>query len=198
MRKHYTTGEVAEFCGVSLRTVINWIKKGRLNAYQLPGTRGDNRITHESLMAFFNDNGLPVPDSLTQTDEPKRLARSKTLLIVDDDLSMAKAIQRIARSCGLNTVLAHDGFEAGRLYEKHQPEVMTLDLQMPKLNGFDVLNYLKEEQKPVICVISAMADHHLQRAKAIRANHILAKPFEPDELVSFLKNSESFATKTQS
>jgi len=55
-----TTGEVAGYCGVNFRTVIRWIKRGYLTAFQLPG-RGDNRVRVEDFVTFLEENRIPVP-----------------------------------------------------------------------------------------------------------------------------------------
>lgn len=60
-----TTGEAARFCGVNFRTVIRWIKRGHLRAYQLPG-RGDNRIETKEFLAFLARNEMPVPEELRE------------------------------------------------------------------------------------------------------------------------------------
>ena len=65
LAKHtLTTGEIAQYCDVNSRTVIRWIKRGHLRAYQLPG-RGDNRIALEDFLAFLAAHGMPVPRELS-------------------------------------------------------------------------------------------------------------------------------------
>lgn len=58
-----TTGEIAQHCGVNARTVIRWIKRGYLNAYQLPG-RGDNRVAVEDFVNFLKAHDMPIPEGL--------------------------------------------------------------------------------------------------------------------------------------
>jgi len=99
-----TTGEIAEYCGVNFRTVIRWIKRGQLKAYQLPG-RGDNRIELHDFVAFLNNYKMPMPDDLQQ-DQPRRV------LVVDDDLSSSQAIERTLCRAGFETEIAMDGFSA--------------------------------------------------------------------------------------
>ena len=59
-----TTGEVAHYCGVNFRTVLRWIKRGYLNAYQLPG-RGDHRIPVDGFLLFLEKHKIPVPEDLS-------------------------------------------------------------------------------------------------------------------------------------
>ena len=62
-----TTGEIAQYCGVNFRTVIRWIKRGYLDAYQLPG-RGDNRVKIIDFIDFLDRFNMPVPDDLKKED----------------------------------------------------------------------------------------------------------------------------------
>jgi Response regulators consisting of a CheY-like receiver domain and a winged-helix DNA-binding domain len=177
-KTHYTSGEVAKLCGVSLRTVLNWIAKGLLKAHQLPGARGDNRVLVEDLVVFMRASNLPLPTAL----EPQR----RFALIVDDELAMAKSIQRVLRVNGFQTAIATDGFTAGMLYAKEKPLLMTLDLQMPKLNGIDVLKDIGGEKYGKILVISGMAEDTLSLALAHGADATLHKPFDNEQLESIV------------
>ncbi len=176
MAQFYTSGEAAKLCGVSLRTVLNWIKAGRLHAHKLPGTRGDNRIAPSDLLAFMQGHHLPVPEELTPIGKP-------TILVVDDDKAMARSIKRALYNQGLEVHMAHDGFEAGVLFEKIKPTLMTLDLQMPKMDGFEVLKHLEARVHTKILVVSAMESHYLERALTQGADDILSKPFDNQELI---------------
>jgi excisionase family DNA binding protein len=63
-----TTGDLARLCGVNYRTVLNWIKRGYLPTYKLPG-RGDNRITVQEALRFMREHDLPIPDELAQLED---------------------------------------------------------------------------------------------------------------------------------
>lgn len=185
--RFYTTGEVASLCGVTLRTVINWIKKGWLIAHQLPGSRGDNRIRHDHLIIFMTNHKLPIPEVLIGSSLVSHLhggLSSGGILVVDDDMPMAKAIVRCLRPLGKNITIAQDGFEAGLHYGLLQPNLMTLDLQMPKFDGFAVLKALQGKKIGKVLVISAMEDYQLEQALGLGADAVLAKPFDSTELIA--------------
>jgi excisionase family DNA binding protein len=65
-KRTLTTGEIAQYCGVNFRTVIRWIKRGYLDAFQLPG-RGDNRIEVEDFLVFLKKNNIPIPKEFRST-----------------------------------------------------------------------------------------------------------------------------------
>ncbi len=177
VKEALTTGEVARYCGVNFRTVIRWIERDELKAYKLPG-RGDNRIKTIDFVAFLKKNKMPIPE------EFKSLTRR--VLIVDDDLSAAKSIQRILKQKNFDTMISDNGFVAGSLFESFSPSLITLDLRMPRMSGLEVINYIRRSSRfsdIKILVVSAMSDSDLQEALEAGADDILAKPYKNEVLV---------------
>ncbi|MEP4891537.1 MAG: response regulator [Aliiglaciecola sp.] len=178
--KSLTTGDIAKYCDVNLRTVIRWIDKGSLKGYKLPG-RGNNRVTVDNFVLFLRQNNMPVP--------PELLPKNKTVLIVDDDKDMGNAIKRVLKKGGFECDTATNGFLAGSKLMQHKPSIMTLDLTMPGLNGFELLKHLRADeqfQDLKILVISALNQESLDEALALGANAVLSKPFEKDQLLSLV------------
>lgn len=178
-KRTLTTGEVATYCGVNFRTVIRWIKRGLLKAYQLPG-RGDNRIAVDDFLDFLRENKMPVPPELRDAQREGRV------LIVDDDPKVARNVQRVLRRAGFETELAHDGFRAGILFETFLPAVMTLDLKMAGLGGLEAIRFVRSTSslKDIkILVLSAMPRAELQAALAAGADDVIEKPFKNQDLV---------------
>lgn len=171
-----TTGEVAKYCAVNFRTVIRWIERGLLRAYKLPG-RGDHRIAVDDFIAFLRKNDMPVPAELDRS--------GSRVLIVDDEIPMARSIQRVLRQRGFETALAHDGFTAGSLIETYHPALVTLDLRMPGMGGMDVIKHIRETPHRAgtkILVVSAMPPEDLEAARMQGADAAMAKPFDNEEL----------------
>ena len=177
-RKTLTTGEAAAYCDVNFRTVIRWIERGILQAYKLPG-RGDHRIPLEALRAFMLEHNMPIPNALEDNQD--------RVLIVDDEPAMAAAIARVLKRSGKEVDTALDGFSAGSKLQTFRPALITLDLKMPGVNGFDVLHFVKSDANvhPVkVLIISAEPAKDLHRAHNYGADAILAKPFDNEELVA--------------
>ena len=83
--------------------------------------------------------------------------------------------------------LADDGFQAGSLLREHLPCVMTLDLNMPGVSGYDVIEHVRmspELRTTKILVVSAMPEEELQKAISIGADDVLPKPFQPNDLAA--------------
>ncbi|TNE47296.1 MAG: response regulator [Deltaproteobacteria bacterium] len=185
-RNVFTTGDIAKFCGVHFRTVIRWIEKGYLEAYQLPG-RGDNRVRREALIAFLEGNKMPIPKELQDEGEDSQ----PKVLIVEDDLRAASSMERALKRAGFETAKAENGFAAGLLLTEFSPTVITLDLNMPGLGGKEVIQLVRSSEKDKatkILVVSAMGEDELQSALEVGADDILAKPFRNKELVDKVRS----------
>lgn len=177
MTEVYTTSEAAKFCGVSFRTVIRWIQRGELGAYKLPG-RGDHRVPKDELSRFMQMHGIPVPEEWVE--------QSRKVLIAEDDLPMAKAIDRVLRKAGYETVIASDGFLAGSLLHTFKPRLMTLDIRMPGIDGLGVLRFLQKQGLPFplkVLVVSGESDDRLGEALTLGADGVLTKPFRNADLL---------------
>ena len=178
--KTLSTGEIAKLCDVNLRTVIRWIERGALKRFKLPG-RGNNRVRLEDFLAFLVEHDIPIPPELQE--------ENRKVLVVDDEPAIARAIQRVLRTHGLVAEVAADGFQAGTKLMKERPLLMTLDLSMPGLSGYDVLSFVRETpeiQGTKILVISALGSEALQKAIDLGADAVLNKPFENQELVDVI------------
>lgn len=176
-----SSGEIASYCNVHLRTVIRWIEQGYLKAYKLPG-RGNNRIHLTDFLDFLNEHEMPVPDEL--------LVKNATILIVEDDAFMRRSIERVLVRQGFEVSHASDGIQAGLILAKARPALMTLDLNMPSMGGIEVLKSVRANEDLdglKILVISALSEKELKQALACGADDILPKPFKNEELVLKIK-----------
>lgn len=135
--KVYTTGEVAEFCGVNFRTVIRWMERGKLGGYKLPG-RGDHRVPEADLLKFLTANHLPVPAELE--------ARApRPILLVEADSARALALsERLAADLDLDVVKAECGFSAGMAVVHHRPCAVVIDMDLPTIDVGAVITHMDE------------------------------------------------------
>ncbi len=181
--KTLTAGEIAKMCDVNLRTVIRWIDRGDLKGFKLPG-RGNNRVQLEDFLHFLQQHGMPIPPELSGEENSR-------ILIIDDEAAVARSIGRVLRSAGYDTAIASDGFQGGSLLMKQQPALVTLDLRMPGISGYDVLKFIRttpETATTKVIVISALDQPSLQRALEEGADAVLSKPFDNQQLTDLVKD----------
>lgn len=117
--------------------------------------------------------------------------QSPLIMIVDDSLTVRKASARFLTKNGFENVQAKDGQEALELLDKITPSVILLDIEMPRMDGFDCLKNIRENPQhkdiPVIMITSRTADKHKKYAFSLGANEYLGKPFKDSELLSLLR-----------
>ncbi|MEW6103033.1 MAG: response regulator [bacterium] len=118
----------------------------------------------------------------------------KRILVVDDDPDMADSIASLLKDEGFETTYVLNGNEAIKKVSEFQPEVILLDIAMPGMDGYDTLKSLKKEGlKSPIIIITAYRDGTMnERALACLkegAYTVIYKPFDPEELISLLKEA---------
>lgn len=177
MLKTLKPTEIARYCNVHRRTVSRWIASGELEGHKLPG-RGNYRVLVADFITFLEKQNMPVPATLIGT---------KSVLLVDDDPLIRRSLKRALVRDEFTVHEAGGGVEAGMLLAKITPDFVVLDLSMPGVDGFEVIQLIKNEstlRQCKIIVLSGLPDSELRRAVAMGAACALAKPCQPSELIA--------------
>ena len=114
----------------------------------------------------------------------------KRVLIVDDALIMRKRIRQIAEEAGWSVAgEAADGAEALELYEREKPDLVTMDIVMPKLDGVSALRQLMQQHPDAHIVMVSAVNQKEKLAQCIQAGAIdfIVKPFEKASLLGFFE-----------
>jgi two-component system KDP operon response regulator KdpE len=107
------------------------------------------------------------------------------VLIVDDEPRILKFLEVKLKASGYGVLTANSGFEALEQVEAQDPDLVVLDVLMPKKDGFETLKELRAfSSVPVIILSAKEADADKIRGLELGADDYLAKPFSPDELVA--------------
>ncbi|MGE5451654.1 MAG: Hpt domain-containing protein [Acidobacteriota bacterium] len=112
------------------------------------------------------------------------------VMVVDDSLTVRKVTQRLLSREGYRVVLAKDGLEALEILAGESPTVVLSDIEMPRMDGFDLLRNIRSDarlaQLPVIMITSRIAQKHKDYAEELGANHYLGKPYGEEELLALV------------
>jgi two-component system, OmpR family, alkaline phosphatase synthesis response regulator PhoP len=107
------------------------------------------------------------------------------LLIVDDERNIVELIELYARQAGYATLRAHDGETALRIAESDKPDLIVLDLMLPKITGWDVCKRLRvKSEVPIIMLTARDDDVDKIVGLELGADDYLTKPFNPRELMA--------------
>lgn len=108
------------------------------------------------------------------------------ILIVDDEQTNIALIKAALSDFEYDLVVAHDGEEGIALAKKEMPDIIILDVMMPKFDGFKVCGMLKSDKRfsqiPVVILSSRAGDDDVQIAKEVGADIYMMKPFDQGEL----------------
>jgi chemosensory pili system protein ChpA (sensor histidine kinase/response regulator) len=117
----------------------------------------------------------------------KPLNTSPLIMVVDDSLTVRKITSRILSRAGYQVMTATDGVDALEKMQEFTPNVMILDIEMPRMDGFALVRELRRvpetENLPIIMITSRTANKHREYAKQLGVNTYLGKPYQEDELL---------------
>jgi chemosensory pili system protein ChpA (sensor histidine kinase/response regulator) len=112
------------------------------------------------------------------------------IMVVDDSLTVRKVTSRLLSRMGYQVVTAKDGVDAIEQLADLSPAVMLLDVEMPRMDGFELAKRLRQDSKtkelPIIMITSRTADKHRKYALEMGVNEYLGKPFQEEELMGHI------------
>ena len=177
----YTTHEAARILGVSLPTVVNWIKARRLRAHRTPG--GHRRIARAELAAFMLKQGIPIPSELEDAVEERRKA-----LVVGDGGPAREGLVRQLAQAGFAVEQASPGFAAGAAVARFAPEVVVL--LAGAADGGDTLQGLRGERETAAVPVVALAPAEWGEAlRGAGATLVLRRPLAEGALVEAVREA---------
>ncbi|CAB1216169.1 Hpt domain-containing protein [Acinetobacter bouvetii] len=122
----------------------------------------------------------------------------RLIMIVDDSVTVRKVTSRLLERQGYDVVTAKDGVDAMEQLENVKPDLMLLDIEMPRMDGFEVTNLVRHHEVhqdlPIIMITSRTGEKHRERAFSLGVTHYMGKPFQEAELLS---NVESLLEASQ-
>ena len=140
------------------------------------------RIAHAAEIA---SSAVPAPAEATES-----IATLPTVMVVDDSLTVRKITGRLLSRDGYQVLTAKDGVDALEQMLDVIPDVLLVDIEMPRMDGFDLTRNVRADAKlkhiPIIMITSRTADKHRNYAFEIGVNHYLGKPYQEEELLQLV------------
>jgi chemosensory pili system protein ChpA (sensor histidine kinase/response regulator) len=120
------------------------------------------------------------------------LASAPLVMVVDDSLTVRRVTQRLLERSGYEVILAKDGVDALRQLQGVRPDVMLVDIEMPRMDGFDLTRHVRGTELtrsiPIVMITSRTADKHRRMAMELGVNAYLGKPYQDDELLALIRS----------
>jgi len=122
---------------------------------------------------------------------PAGFIDSATVMVVDDSVTVRKVTQRLLVREGYSVLLARDGVDALRQLQDVVPDVMLVDIEMPRMDGFDLTRNIRASASlhnvPIIMITSRTADKHRNQALSLGVDVFLGKPYPEEDLLQHVK-----------
>ncbi|APW44035.1 Hpt domain-containing protein [Rhodoferax saidenbachensis] len=181
---------------------------------RLPGLAGMSVLASGAVVLIYNPVALASVygdqarqlrlSSGNQTEATLALADSQNpalmggmdllplVLVVDDSITVRRVTQRLLKREGYRVALAADGLQALEKLQEEKPAVVLSDIEMPRMDGFDLARNIRGDEKlrdlPIIMITSRIAEKHREHARELGVDHYLGKPYSEDELLGLVRS----------
>lgn len=163
---------------LSLRAIHEPVRAPRLTPSDAPEQMGAVAELTASVVA-------PV-----KSEPVQGLRHQHIVMVVDDSLTVRRVTQRLLVREGYQVVLAKDGVDALEHLQSITPDVMLVDIEMPRMDGFDLTRNVRDDERtkriPIIMITSRTASKHRNYAMELGVNEYLGKPYQEDTLLSLI------------
>jgi chemotaxis protein histidine kinase CheA/ActR/RegA family two-component response regulator len=174
------------------RTVI--VKSMGPHLPAMPGIRGGTILGDGSIAPVVDlAELLNQAEGTHLLEQDLRLVSSlPNVLVVDDSLSVRRAMQSLLSDSGFDVRTARDGLEAVELIRERAPDILLVDLEMPRMNGLELSafarNFAATKNTPIIMITSRTTERHKELASEVGIDHVLTKPYQDDELLDLIQH----------
>lgn len=134
-----------------------------------------------------------MTDSDTPDEMNEERAHRKSVLVVDDALTVRNSLQELLEDAGFRIGTAKDGMEAVNMLDSFKPDMILTDLEMPNMNGIELTNYVRNHDEtrnmPVIMITSRSLEKHRALADNAGVSHYITKPYNDSDLISTINKT---------
>lgn len=160
----------------------------------IPGILGAT-ISADGRVVLILDIGPLIRRGLSQaaapvvaTPKPVEKARRPLVMVVDDSITMRKVTSRVLENHSVEVMTAQDGLDAIENLHDRVPDLMLLDIEMPRMDGYELAEHVRADprlrQVPIVMITSRAGQKHRKRARDAGANDYMTKPYQEAELVA--------------
>ncbi len=120
-----------------------------------------------------------------------RIDQQPVALVVDDSITVRRVTQRLLERNGMRVLTARDGMDAVAMLAEQVPDVILLDIEMPRMDGYEVAAHVRNDPRtcdvPIIMITSRVGDKHRARAIELGVNDYLGKPYQEAQLLEAIE-----------
>ena len=140
------------------------------------------------LVELYSENLVSV---VYKGQDGEGLSQQRTIMVVDDSITMRRVASKLLQRNDYQVFTAKDGMDALTQLEDVKPDLMLLDIEMPRMDGFELASHMRNEDSlrdiPIIMITSRTGEKHRQRASEIGVDNYMGKPYQEEELLANIK-----------
>ncbi|MBT8437704.1 MAG: response regulator, partial [Gammaproteobacteria bacterium] len=126
--------------------------------------------------------------------QDSRLSNKRDIvMVVDDSITMRRVASKLLERHNYEVITAKDGVDALAQLQDLRPDVMLLDIEMPRMDGFELATHMQNEENfsriPIIMITSRTGEKHRDRAFEIGVNNYMGKPYQEEELIENIQTA---------
>jgi len=129
----------------------------------------------------------PVLDQRSRDGADQRIFA----LVVDDSITVRRVTQRLLERNGMRVMTARDGLDAVAVLQEHVPDIILLDIEMPRMDGYEVASHVRNDPRlgevPIVMITSRVGEKHRARAIELGVNDYLGKPYQESQLLEAMQ-----------
>ncbi|VXC53909.1 Chemotaxis protein CheA [Massilia sp. 9I] len=161
---------------------------------RVPGIAGATVLGTGEIVLILDPVALaqrPAAPVVVGVEEAQPVQRA-TIMVVDDSITVRRVTQRLLEREGYAVMLAKDGIDALEQIEEAKPDLMLVDIEMPRMDGFDLTREVRSKEAtkaiPIIMITSRTADKHRNYALGLGVNAYFGKPYQEPVLVAAIES----------
>ena len=166
---------------------------------QVKGLAGASILADGSVVLILDIGGL-IRHSISSAvkivyhHDDARVPKTRDIvMVVDDSITMRRVASKLLERHNYQVVTAKDGVDALAQLQDLHPDVMLLDIEMPRMDGFELATHMQNEESfssiPIIMITSRTGEKHRDRALEIGVNNYMGKPYQEDELIENIQSA---------
>ncbi|MEA3411888.1 MAG: Hpt domain-containing protein [Pseudomonadota bacterium] len=125
------------------------------------------------------------------SDRPPVVSEVQTIMVIDDSITIRKVTSRMLERNNFAVMTAKDGVDAVSQLQEQKPDLMLMDIEMPRMDGYELATHVRNNPDlkdiPIIMITSRTGQKHRQRAENIGVNKYLGKPYQESDLLGSIK-----------
>ena len=140
-----------------------------------------------ALIRAWPEEVAPVPAPEMEVRDDRTF-----VMVVDDSITVRRVTERLLERNGMRVMTAKDGVDAVALLQDHLPDIILLDIEMPRMDGYEVASHVRNDPRlkniPIVMITSRVGEKHRARAMETGVDDYLGKPYQESELLTAIES----------